>query len=345
MSTTRNRLFLSDNTAGAPPEVVAAVAAAAGEQSAPYGSDRFTDSLRGRLAAVFEREVAVFPVSTGTIANSLGLAALVPPWGSVLCHPESHINLDECGAPEAFTGGAKLVGVPGADCRVDPGALREAVRRGAGDAHSVQPSALSLSQATEVGTAYSAAQVRELAGIAKEAGLAVHVDGARFANAVAHLGASPAELTWKAGVDVLSFGATKNGTMTADAIVCFDGAAAEQLAFRVKRAGQLASKMRFHSAQLDAYLADDLWLRLARRSNGTAARLAGGFKAAGIELLAEPQANILFATLPDRVRDGLLAAGFAFHHDRWAPGVARFVTSFAHTDDDIDELIATVERA
>jgi threonine aldolase len=200
----------------------------------------------------------------------LSLAALTPPWGSVLSHPDSHINHDECGAPEFFTNGAKLVGVPGLDSKIDPEALRAAVRRRAGDVHSVQPSAVSISQATESGSVYTLDEIRRLSAIAKETRLRVHMDGARFANALDQLGASPAEMTWKAGIDVLSFGATKNGAMTADAIVSFDPALATELAFRAKRAGQLAPKMRFHAAQIDANLTDGLWLRNARQANAMA---------------------------------------------------------------------------
>lgn len=237
-----NRAFISDNMAGASPEIAQAVAAAAAGHALPYGNDPYTGSIRRQLSEIFERDVDVFPVSTGTAANCLGLAALTPPWGSVLCHPDSHINNDECGAPEFFTGGAKLVTVPGDDSKIDPDALHEAVRRKAGDVHSVQPTVVSISQATESGSVHTLDEIRQLATMAKDAGLRVHLDGARFANALDHLGATPAEMTWKAGIDVLSFGATKNGAMTADAIVSFDPALAAELAFRTKRAGQLASR-------------------------------------------------------------------------------------------------------
>ncbi|MHB9864191.1 threonine aldolase family protein [Streptomyces sp. YIM S03343] len=343
--TSSARAFMSDNMAGASPEIVRAVAAAASGNTPPYGNDPFTDSARRRLSEIFERDVDIFPVSTGTAANCLALAALTPPWGSVLCHPDSHINNDECGAPEFFTDGAKLVTVPGDESKIDPDALGRAVRRRAGDVHSVQPSVLSISQATESGSAYSLDEIRRLGVIAKDAGLRVHMDGARFANALDHLGATPAEMTWKAGIDVLSFGATKNGAMTADAIVSFDPALASELAFRSKRAGQLASKMRFHAAQLDAYLTDGLWLGNARQANTMAARLGDGLKAIpGTELLGSPQANILFCRLPRQATEQLLAEGYTFYHDRWAPGIVRFVTSFSHTPDDIDQLLDAVRR-
>ena len=343
--TPANRAFISDNMAGASPRIAQAVADAAAGQVLPYGNDPFTDGARRRLAEIFERDVDLFPVSTGSAANGLSLAALTPPWGSVLAHPDSHIHHDECGAPEFFTNGAKLVAVPGPDSKIDPEALRAAVRRRAGDIHSVQPSAVSISQATESGSVYTLEEIRALSAIAKDAGLRVHMDGARFANALDHLGASPAEMTWKAGIDVLSFGATKNGAMTADAIVSFDPALATELAFRAKRAGQLASKMRFHAVQIDAYLTDGLWLRNARQANAMATRLGDGLKAIpGTGLLATPQANILFCRLPQQVTDGLLAEGYAFYHDRWEPGIVRFVTAFSHGADDIDQLLDAVRR-
>ncbi|MDT7561317.1 MAG: threonine aldolase, partial [Pseudonocardiales bacterium] len=203
----------------------------------------------------------------------------------------------------------------------------------------------SISQATESGSVYSLEEIRRLSGIAKEAGLRVHMDGARFANALDHLGATPAEMTWRAGIEVLSFGATKNGAMTADVIVSFDPALAAELAFRAKRAGQLASKMRFHTAQIDAYLTDSLWLHNARQANTMATRLGDGLKAIpGTGLLATPQANILFCRLPQQVTEGLLAEGYAFYHDRWQPGIVRFVTAFSHSSDDIDQLLDAVRR-
>src|SRR5882724_4777704 len=264
--TPSSRAFISDNMAGAAPHIAQAVAAAAAGQVLPYGNDPFTDSARRGLSEIFERNVDMFPVCTGSAANGLSLAALTPPWGSVLSHPDSHINHDECGAPEFFTGGAKLVGVPGPDSKIDPETLQVAVRRPAGDVHSVQPSAVSISQATESGSVDTLAEIRRLSAIAKDSGLRVHMDGARFANALDHLGATPAEMTRKAGIDVLSFGATKNGAMTAEAIVSLDPAFADELAFRAKRTGQLASKIRFHAAQIDAYLTDDLWLHNARQA-------------------------------------------------------------------------------
>jgi threonine aldolase len=342
---TSERSFTSDNTAGGVPEIVAAVVAAAAGQAPPYGADSWTSSARRRFSEIFDRDVDVLPVATGSAANALSLATLTPPWGGVLCHRDSHINNDECGAPEFFTGGAKLIAVGGENAKIDLDELRAAVHRKVGDVHSVQPSVLSLTQATETGAVYTPAEIRHLASIAKDAGLRVHMDGARLANAVAALDCSLAEVTWCAGVDVLSFGATKNGAITADAIVVFDSSMTTELRFRAKRAGQLAAKMRFAAAQLDAYLADQLWLRNARHANAMTARLAAGLKSiSGTHLVGTPQVNILFCCLPGPVIDGLLDQGYRFYHGRWEPGVARFVTSFATTADDVDELILAVRR-
>jgi threonine aldolase len=209
----------------------------------------------------------------------------------------------------------------------------------------VQPTTLSISQATESGAVYTLDEICQLAAIAKDAGLRVHMDGARFANAIAALGCSPAEATWRAGVDLLSFGATKNGAITTDAIVVFDRSVTTDLAFRVKRAGQLASKMRFHTAQLDAYFTDDLWLRNARHANDMAARLAAAISSvAGVSLSGVAQANIVFCRLPQEIIDRLSDSGYTFYHDRWGPDVVRFVTSFATTAQDVDDLAHAIRR-
>jgi threonine aldolase len=339
------RSFTSDNTAGGAPEIIAAVAAAASGQASPYGTDSWTSSVRRRFGEIFDCDVDVLPVSTGSAANALSLAVLTPPWGSVLCHRDSHINNDECGAPEFFTGGAKLVALGGDNAKIDADELQAAVRRRVGDVHSAQPFVLSLTQATETGAVYTPDEIGHLACIAKHAGLHVHLDGARLANAVVALGCEPAELTWRAGVDMLSFGAIKNGSITADAIVVFKRSVTTELSFRAKRAGQLAAKMRFAAAQLDAYLADDLWLRNAWHANAMTARLEAGLKSVpGAHLVGKPEANIVFCRLPQQVIDGLLNQGYDFYHGRWETGVVRFVTSFATTTDDVDELIRAVRR-
>ncbi|GAB2812998.1 threonine aldolase family protein [Lentzea nigeriaca] len=335
--------FASDNSAGTTPEILDAVARASSGPAAAYGNDTTSAEVRRRLCEMFERDVDVLFTSTGSAANALCLAALTRPWGSVLCHRESHVDNDECGAPEFFTAGAKLVPLPGDDAKIDPDALRAAVRHKKGDVHSVEPSVVSISQATETGGVHTLDELRTIGEITKEAGLRLHLDGARFAGAVAALGCTPAEMSWKAGVDLLSFGATKNGTMTADAVVVFDRSLTPELSFRAKRAGQLTSKMRFQAAQLAAYLTDELWLRNARHANAMAARLQNGLKAVpGVELVASVDANIIFCRLPQHVTDGLLAQGYAFYHDRWEPGVARLVTSFATAPEDVDGLLTAI---
>ncbi|MCQ0034097.1 low specificity L-threonine aldolase [Burkholderia glumae] len=333
--------FSSDNAAGASPAVLDALVACASGRAPAYGADPWTASVERRLAELFEHEVAVSIVPTGTAANSLALATLTPPWGSVLCHPDSHINNDECGAPAFFAGGAKLVTVAGPDARIDPARLAAAARAKRGDVHTTQPSAVSITQATEVGSVYTLDEIGAIGEICRAESLSLHMDGARFANALVALGCTPAEMTWRAGVDALSFGATKNGVPGAEAVVLFDTRRAAELAFRRKRAGHLSSKMRFLSAPLDAYLADALWLRNARHANAMAKRLADGLQALpGVALVGGNAANILFCRLPQALTAGLLAAGVRFYHDRWAPGVVRFVTSFATTEDEVDRLLA-----
>lgn len=335
----------SDNVAGAAPQVVAAIAAAAEGTAAPYGNDPWTERVTRRLSEVFEREVTVFPVATGTAANALALASLAEPWQATYCHPLAHINVDECGAPEAMTGGAKLVLVDGADAKLDPGTLSATLdRAGAGVVHHVQPGAVSLTQATEAGTVYQPAEIAALSAIAREHGLPVHMDGARFANALVSAGCTPAEMTWRAGVDVLCFGATKNGAMAAEAVVFFDPERAASFGFRRKRFGHLFSKMRLISAQLDAYLADDLWLALARHANAQATRLAEGLTAAVPEArLAHPvDANEIFMDLPEETAARLRAAGFLFLD--WDGTVRRLVTSFRTDPVAIDQMVEAARR-
>lgn len=337
--------YLSDNAAGTSPEILEAMAVASTGLAAPYGADETSATLATRLTEVFEHDLDVFPVGTGSAANGISLAALTPPWGSILSHPDGHITNDEAGAPEFFADGAKIVLVDGPGSKIDPERLRRAASRRRGDVHSVQPSVVSLTQITETGSVYSLDELRELAGIAHEAGLRVHMDGARFANALVALDATPAQMTWELGIDVLSFGATKNGAMTADAIVSFDPALRTELAYRHKRGGQLTSKMRFQSAQLSAYLENDLWLRNARRANAMAERLRTGLgTVTGVQLLGEAGGNILFCAFPPALSEGLKARGFAFYDDRWEPGIVRLVTSFAHSTSDVDAFLAAARE-
>lgn len=318
--------FLSDN-AGAPcPEVVAAVTAAAPASSAGYDGDALSAQLDDAFGAVFGRACTVLTVTTGTAANALGLAALVPPFGAITCHAEAHIHVDECGAPEFFTGGAKLMLIPGADGRLTPDGITAGLATHRGDVHQVQVRALSLTQATEAGTVYAPDALAALGDHARQQGWRVHMDGARFANAVAHLGCHPGDISWRCGVDILSFGMIKNGGMTAEALVVFDPELVPELRFRRKRAGQMPSKGRFHAAQLLAMLDGDVWLCNARTANAGAATLA---KAAAGRLLYPVEANEVFVQLRPGEAEALRAQGFAFYD--WGAagsGEARFVVAW-----------------
>jgi threonine aldolase len=335
--------FASDNVAGISPEIVAAIAAASTGTAAPYGDDALTARVESRCADIFEHQVAVFPVATGTAANALALASLMPPWSVVYCHEAAHILGDECGAPEFFGGGVRISGIAGNDGKLDAASLATALgQRGGHGVHHMQAAAVSITQASEAGRVYAAGEIAAIAEVARGAGLKLHMDGSRFANAVASLDCAPADITWRAGVDVLCLGATKNGAACAEAVVFFDPADAAEFAFRRKRGGHLLSKMRFISAQLVAYLADDLWLRNARHANRMAARLADGLASLpGIRLRYPVEANEVFVDLPDRVSDGLLAAGFGFyprggHGDRFV----RLVTAFSTIEADVDAFVA-----
>lgn len=343
-------IFTSDNAFGTSPEILAALARVNEGAAASYGADDTTIGLTQKLSEIFERDVAVFPVATGTAANSLSLATLTPPYGAIYCHEVAHVNVDECGAPEMFTGGAKLVGIGGANGKIDADALgvKLSVPR-KGDVHQVVPSALTITQSNEAGGVYTLAELRALTGIAREHGLGVHMDGARFANALVSLGCTPAEMTWKSGIDVLSFGATKNGAMAAEAVVFFDPAKAADFEFRRKRAGHLFSKMRFLSVQLEAYLENDLWLRNARHANAMSKRLADGLTAIdGVVLASAVDANEVFARLPVALFKRLIKTEAGFYP--WAnPDDAkeghvqqtiRLVTSFATKETDVDRFLA-----
>lgn len=335
----------SDNAAGVAPEIMAAVTASNVGTALAYGADRVTARLEARVREVFEHPGArVFAVTSGTAANALGLSAMCPPWGSVLCHETAHVLNSECGSTSMLGGGAILRGVPGDDFRLDPDTVRAAFAATRwGDPHHSQPAVLSLTQATDMGTIYQVADIAELVAVGRERGLRAHLDGARVANAIAALGCAPADLTWRAGIDVLTLGATKNGALSSEAIVVFDAAVADDLVYRTKRAGHVTSKMRFQSAQLIAYLEDDLWLRLAARSNAAMARLAAGLAALGVEFANRPDVNMLFANVDEAVAARLEAAGLLFYRIR--PGVIRLVTSWQTTDDEVDDALARFARA
>jgi threonine aldolase len=339
--------FLSDNAAGVSPEILDAIVGANTGSASAYGADPLTEALTGRLADFFEHPVACFLVGTGTAANALSLATMCPPWGAVYCHAEAHVTIDECGAPELFTGGAKLVPLAGAHGKLTVDALKRAQTAfRLGDQHQVQPSAVSLSQATECGTVYRANEIAAIAGWAHGAGLKVHMDGARFANALVHAGGAPADLTWRAGVDILSFGATKNGALAAEAVIVFDAALGKELPFRRKRVGHLFSKSRYFAAQFHAYLDDALWRRNAVQANGMATRLAEGLAGLDGVTLAHPvEANELFPCMPDGLATALRDAGFQFLD--WpaaGPGGRRLVTSPMTTQAEVDAFLDAARR-
>jgi threonine aldolase len=356
--TPRERMnFASDNAAGISPEILAAISRANEGAALAYGGDAWTRRVEARFAEVFARDVAVFLVPTGTAANALALAHLTPPWGAVLCHAEAHIMTDECGAPEFYGGGLKLIGLAGQAGKIVPETLRRALDRGQwGGPHHVSPTVLSLSQATEAGTTYRPDEIRQLAEIAHAREMLVHIDGARIGNALARMNASPAQATWEAGVDVLSFGATKGGALAAEAVVFFDPARGAKMPERRKRGGQLISKHRFLAAQIEAYLADDLWLRLARHANAMADRLAAGLVAAQFIPVWPVEANEVFVALPSVVDKRLRAAGASYYPwmtDSLPDGMeldrnkmlVRLVTSFATTADEVDRFVAVASAS
>jgi threonine aldolase len=335
-----SRYFKSDNTAAASPEILAALAAANHGPARAYGDDAWSARLDAAFGALFDHDVRVFPVATGTAANSLALATLVPPWGAILAHEGAHVVRDECGAPEFMSGGARLLLVPGADGKVTPDALRRALADNPPTVHTVQPRAVTLTQATELGTVYRPAELNAIGALARERGLALHMDGARFANAVAFLGCHPADLTCRAGVDVLSFGATKNGALGAEAVVFFDPARVADFELRRKRAAHLLSKMRYVSAQLLACLEQGLWLRNAARANALARRVGA---AAGPRLRYPVEGNEVFIAAGPPELATLRAAGFEFYD--WGPehsGEARLVISWDQPEEDVDALVAAL---
>jgi threonine aldolase len=344
--------FRSDNEVGAHPSIIEAVARAFTSGPAhSYGADEWTHRVERRLRELFDKpDLVAFPVITGTAANSLALACCTPPWGAVYCHPSAHIAAEETGAPEFFTSGARLFRVDGPAGKIDAKALAGALAQPVyGVVHFPQPTAVSVTQATECGTVYSPDEIAAIATATQRHGLKLHMDGARFANALSFVGCSPAELSWKAGVDVLSLGATKNGVLAAEAVVFFDPTLARDFQFRRKRGGHLVSKMRLLSAQLDAYLADGLWLDNSRHANAMARRLVAGLTALkGTQLLYPVEANEIFVILPARVHDALQDAGAQYHpwpSDRPGERAFRLVTAFDTNPADVDHFLSIARAA
>lgn len=328
--------FFSDNAAAAHPKVIEAIARSNRLDTA-YDGDDCSRRLDAAFSDLFEREVRALWVTTGTAANSLALAALCPSYGAIACHREAHIENDEAGAPAFFTGGAKLMLVDGPGAKVTPGAVAAACDRVRPDVHQVQPKALSITNATEYGLAYTAAEVGALGEVARSRGLGFHMDGARFANALVTTGENPADVTWRAGVDALSFGFVKNGGLNAEALILFRTELADEVAVRRKRAGHLLSKGRMLAAQILAMLEDDLWLENARSANSTAQTLA---QAAPGRLVYPVQANEVFLKASPEEAAALRAQGFDFYD--WAPGEIRLVTSWDQGREPVERLAAAI---
>lgn len=348
--------FASDNASGASDKVMAALVEANRGFAPAYGADAMTKEAEARLSDLFERECAVFLLATGTASNALALASVTPPWGAIFCHQDAHVMDDECGAPEFFSAGAKLVGLAGANGKIDMQSFEAALDAyPRGLVKQVQPAALTISQATESGTLYGVDEIAALAARAHDAHLAVHMDGARFANSIAALGRTPAEMTWRAGVDVLSLGASKNGTFACEAVVFFDPARAHDFVYRRKRAGHTLSKGRFLAAQMNAWLEDDHWLHLAHFANACAAQLEAGLREAGAYIVWPRHVNEVFAIIPRTVDHALKAAGARYYEwparalaDQIKPRedevFVRLVCSFATKPEDVARFVAICGR-
>jgi threonine aldolase len=335
--TPAHRQFASDNYAGIAPEALVAMQEANVGHTPGYGDDRWTSEAADLLRALFETDCDVYFVFNGTAANSLALAAMTRSYHSVLCHETSHVETDECGAPEFFSNGTKVLTMPGPDGKVTPSGIRHLVEKRS-DIHYPKPRVVSVTQCTEQGSVYSLDELRGIGAAARTHGLAFHMDGARLANAVAALGCHPADVTWRAGVDVLCFGGTKNGMAVGEAVVFFDRTRSEEFAYRCKQAGQLASKMRFLAAPWVGMLRSGAWLARAAHANAMAARLFGRVGALpGVRIARPPQANSLFLHLPPGVADALRARGWRFY-DFSAGAGSRLMCAWDTTPEDVDAL-------
>ncbi|WP_119272855.1 threonine aldolase family protein [Taklimakanibacter deserti] len=367
--------FASDNVYGIHPKILAAIEAANKGTSASYGYDDYSKRAEEKLSEVFEKDVRAFLVTTGTAANGLALSALAPSYGAIITHAEAHAAVDECNSPEMFTGGAKIIGLHGTLGKITPEMVKKTLKGFIRGEHDPKPSAISVTNSTELGRVYTPAEIKALAAAAvpqspppqtlegevheiespiRSRRMKFHMDGARFANAVASLGLKPSEITWKAGIDVMSFGGTKNGGMLLEAVVFFDTKLAEDFLYRRMRGGQLISKSRYLGAQMLAYLEGDLWLENARKANGLAKRLAEGLKASNrIRIPIPTEANEIFAVMPRALHDKAQAAGA--HYYDWMPdtlgpgGIAddeifvRFVLSYATPPEDVERFIGLIK--
>ncbi|KRP04617.1 MAG: threonine aldolase [Pelagibacteraceae bacterium BACL20 MAG-120920-bin64] len=346
IKTKRERVkFASDNVAGACPEVLEALLKANEGDSAPYGNDDYSKSLQKKFSEIFEKEVIVYPIASGTAANALALATMTPVFGNIYCHKLAHINTDECGAPEFYTGGAKLIPLVGVDGKITSGELEQNIS-GVGIVHHTQPSSVSITQVCETGEVYELDEIKEITKVAHNHNLNMHMDGARFANALVSLNCTPAEMTWKSGIDVLSFGATKNGCIAAEAIIFFKPELVGNLSFLMKRAGHLLSKMRFVSAQLEAYISNNVWLDNAKNANEMGKKLSEGLiKHSNIKLAYPTQANEVFAKFPREVIEHLNSEGYKMNEDELDGQAARLVAAWNTKISDVESFLETVNQS
>tara|TARA_Y100000816_G_scaffold135606_1_gene95876 strand:+ start:2548 stop:3573 length:1026 start_codon:yes stop_codon:yes gene_type:complete len=337
-------IFASDNVTPACPEVMEAINQANIGNIESYGHDKWSKVLDNKFSELFEKDVKVFTAVTGTAANSLALSSITPSYGNIYCHKISHINVDECGAPEFFTGGAKLITIDGDDGKFNSDELKKNIR-GSGVVHNTQPASVSITQSCETGVTYKLDEILKINQVAKENGMKIHMDGARFSNAIASLKKSPAEATWKLGIDVLTFGGTKNGCMDAEAIIFFNPSDVNNFQYLQKRSGQLLSKTRFLSSQLDAYITDGLWLRNATHANDMARKLSEKLsKINSFELTYPTESNEIFIKMPKNIQDHLNNEGYSAIPDDMFDGSVRFVTAWNTNLNDIENLINTIKE-
>ena len=339
-----NALFASDNVTSACPEVMDALIAANSGIASSYGDDEWSRILKRKLSEIFETDVEVFLTVSGTASNALALSALAPVYGKIYCHELSHINTDECGAPELFTGGAKLIPMRSSNGRIIASNLSEIIR-GAGNVHVTQPSVVSITMSCETGTVYQLDEIQAISKVAHEHKMSVHMDGARFANALVSLDVSPAEMTWKSGVDVLTLGGTKNGCLAAEAIVFFKPEMVGNFPYLHKRSGQLLSKMRFISSQLEAYISNDVWTSNAKHANAIAKILSEGLSSFSfIELAYPTQSNEVFVHLPRNLIEYLNTAGYTINEEELDGKAARFVTAWNSELKDVEHLLKNIKN-
>ena len=346
IKTKRERVkFASDNVAGACPEVLDALMKANEGDSAPYGNDDYSKVLQEKFSEIFEKEVIVYPTASGTAANALALSTMTPVFGNIYCHKLAHINTDECGAPEFYTGGAKLIPLTGINGKITPEELEKNIS-GTGIVHHTQPSSVSVTQVCETGEVYELDEIKKIADVAHKHKLNMHMDGARFANALVALNCTPAEMTWKSGINVLSFGATKNGCIAAEAIIFFKPELVGNISFLMKRAGHLLSKMRFVSAQLDAYISNDVWLKNAKQANEMGKKLSDGLvKHNSIKLAYPTQANEVFAKFPREMIEHLNSLGYKMNEDELDGQAVRLVAAWNTQNSDVESFLESINQS